>query len=60
MDAETSYDLRENIAVFCIAILLAEIYGSIDSNIYHRIKRYKAKKEKETSSGGNQKRSVSK
>ncbi|MCF6466383.1 helix-turn-helix domain-containing protein [Clostridium sp. Cult2] len=34
---------------------IAEIYGSTDSNIYHRIKRYK---EKKTSSGSNQKRSA--
>lgn len=33
---------------------IAEIYGSTDSNIHHRIKRYKGKK---TSSSGNLKRS---
>ncbi len=30
---------------------IAEIYNSTDSNIFHRVKRYKAKKEKELSSG---------
>lgn len=30
---------------------IAEIYGSTDSNIFHRVKRYRAKKEKELSSG---------
>lgn len=30
---------------------IAEIYGSTDSNIFHRVKRYKKKKEKELSSG---------
>ncbi|WP_333637806.1 helix-turn-helix domain-containing protein [Tissierella praeacuta] len=28
---------------------IAEIYGSTDSNIFHRVKRYRAKKEKELS-----------
>lgn len=30
---------------------IAEIYDSTDSNIFHRVKRYKAKKEKELSDG---------
>lgn len=38
---------------------IAEIYGSTDSNIYHRIKRYKARKRKDLSSS-NLKRSATK
>lgn len=30
---------------------IAEIYNSTNSNIHHRVKRYKAKKERELSSG---------
>ncbi|WMM26698.1 hypothetical protein RBU61_08465 [Tissierella sp. MB52-C2] len=30
---------------------VAEIYNSTNSNIHHRVKRYKSKKEKELSSG---------
>ena len=30
---------------------IAEIYGTSDSNVYHRIRRYRAKKEKDLPSG---------
>lgn len=56
--ATTDEDVKDMIAMRKQGLTykaIAEIYGSTDSNIYHRIKRYK---EKETNSSGNLKRST--